>query len=83
MKQFNLNIQKAEYLKKPIIPFTAEVMCRHHKWCLQIPTAVNGMIAFSYYTKEPKFELAGITVRKQSFAYTNGNSSRLKFWQGY
>ena len=44
---------------------TAEGISRHHKWFLQMPKAVNGIIAFSYYTYEPKSELTGITVRRQ------------------
>ena len=36
-----------------------------------MPTAVNGIIAFLYYTYVPKSELAGITIRKQKVKFNN------------
>ena len=48
------SINFASYVlhEKAIIPSSAEWICRLHKWCLKMHTAVNGIIAFPYYTYE-------------------------------
>ena len=43
-----------------------------------VDAAVNGIIAFSYYTYEPKSEMAGITVHWQWVNKQNLDSDYLK-----